>query len=140
VPDHRPLPPGSVLPASWSGEGAKGADAADASLDHTRAALDEADRRLFTGLADTHAADAQTRLQLQRIHHEIQSGVAALQPSLDTPAGREQLADLLERKATEAKQVSRDAQEAAERLAANIAAVGLQFESAGGGQGGRETL
>jgi hypothetical protein len=140
VPDHRPLPPGSVLPASWSGEGAKGADAAEASLNHTRAALDEADRRLFTGLADAHAADAQTRLQLQRIHHEIQSGVAALQPSLDTPAGREQLADLLERKATEAKQVSRDAQEAAERLAANIAAVGLQFDSAGGGQGGRESL
>ena len=75
-------------------------------------------------------ADAQSKAHLQRIHQEIRSGIAALQPSLGTAAGREQLADFLQMKAAEAKQVSSDAQQASVRLAANMQAVGLQFESA----------
>lgn len=51
-------------------------------------------------------------------------------PSLGTPTGREQLADFLETKATEAKRVTTDAQEASVRLAASLQAVGQQFDTA----------
>jgi hypothetical protein len=130
VPDHRPLAPGSVVPAAWSGKGGEAADDAEASLQKTRSTLSEADQGLYKNLSDAHTADAQSKAHLQRIHQEIRSGIAALQPSLGTAAGREQLADFLQMKAAEAKQVSSDAQQASARLAANMQAVGLQFESA----------
>lgn len=133
VPDHRPYPPGSVRPAAWSGEGAEEADAADAALRKTRDALNEADQGLSQNLTDAHSADAQSKMQLQRIHQEIRAGIAAMQPSLGTPAGREQLADFLERKAAEAKQVASNAQEASTRLASSMRSVGQQFDTASGG-------
>ncbi len=130
VPDHRPYPPGSVLPAGWSGEGAEEADATDAALRKTREALNQADQGLAQNITDAHAADAQSKAQLQRIQQEIQLGVAAMQPSLGSPAGREQLAEFLDRKASEAKQVASNAQEMSTRLASNFQTVGHQFAAA----------
>lgn len=130
VPDHRPYPPGSVRPAAWSGEGAKEADAADAALQRTRDALNQADQGLGQNIIDAHTADAQSTMALQRIQQEIQVGVAAMQPSLGTAAGREQLAEFLDRKASEAKQVARSAQEMSTRLASSFQIVGQQFSAA----------
>ena len=130
VPDQRPYPPGSVRPAAWSGEGADEADAADASLQKTRDALNQADQGLAQNITDAHTADAQSTMALQRIQQEIQVGVAAMQPSLGTAAGREQLAEFLDRKASEAKQVARSAQEMSTRLASSFQTVGHQFSAA----------
>jgi hypothetical protein len=130
VPDHRPYPPGSVLPAGWSGKGAEEADAADAALRKTRDALNHADQGLAHNITDAHTADAQSKMQLQRIQQEIKLGVAALQPSLGTAAGREQLVQFLDQKASEAKQVARNAQEMSTRLASNFQMVGHQFAAA----------
>ncbi|TDH47877.1 DUF4226 domain-containing protein [Mycobacterium eburneum] len=132
VPDHRPLPPGSVRPAGWDGKGADQADTADAALRRTHDALNEADQGLAQHIIDAHTADTQTKTQLQRIQQEIQQGVAAMQPTLGTASGREQLAEFLDRKASEAKQVASNAQEKAARLASNFQTVGQQFEAAGG--------
>jgi hypothetical protein len=132
VPDHRPYPPGSMRPAAWSGKGAEEADAADAALRNTHEALNEADQGLSQNLTDAHTANAQSKMQLQRIHQEIRTGIAAMQPSLGTPAGREQLADFLQMKAAEAKQVASNAQQASTRLASSMRAVGQQFETASG--------
>lgn len=129
VPDHRPLPPGSVMPAGWDGKGAEQADAATAKLQRTHEALDEADQGLAQHIIDAHNADAQTKTQLQRIQQEIQLGVAAMQPSLGTVAGREQLAEFLDRKASEAKQVASNAQEKSARLVSGFQSVGQQFEA-----------
>lgn len=133
VPDHRPYPPGSVLPAGWSGKGAEEADAADAALRKTRDALNKADQGLAQNITDAHTADAQSKAQLQRIQQEIQLGIAAMQPTLGTAAGREQLAEFLDRKASEAKQVASNAQEMSARLASNFQTVGHQFELASSG-------
>ncbi|NTY63938.1 DUF4226 domain-containing protein [Mycolicibacterium sphagni] len=130
VPDHRPLAPGSVVPAAWTGQGADEASTADAALRRTHEALNEADQGLGQHLTDAHAADAQSKAQLQRITQEIQAGIASMQPSLGTAAGREQLAIFLDRKASEAKQVASDAQQIASRLAASFQTVGHQFDSA----------
>jgi hypothetical protein len=145
VPDKRPPVPGSTFPmsdtgagdagaapASWSGKGGEAADDAEASLQNTRAALSEADRGLYTNLNDAHTADAQSRTQLQRIDQEIRAGIAALQPSLGTAAGRQQLADFLEAKADQAKQVAETAQQTSSRIAATLQSVGHQFETATG--------
>lgn len=130
VPDHRPYPPGSVLPASWSGKGAEEAAAADAALRKTRDALNQADQGLAQNITDAHTADAQTKTHLQRIQQEIQLGIAAMQPTLGTAAGREQLAEFLDRKASEARQVASNAQEMSTRLASNFQTVGQQFAAA----------
>ena len=130
VPDHRPYPPGSVRPAGWSGEGADDADAADASLRKTRETLNQADQGLAQNITNAHSADAQSKMQLQRIQQEIRTGVAAMQPSLGTAAGREHLAEFLERKGSEAKQVASNAQEMSTRLASNFQTVGHQFSAA----------
>ena len=130
LPDDRPYPPGSVRPAGWSGKGAEEADATDASLRKTREALNQADRGLAQNITAAHTSDAQSKTQLQRIQQEIQMGIAAMQPSLGTAAGREQLAEFLDRKASEAKQVAKNAQEESTRLASNFQAVGHQFSAA----------
>lgn len=129
VPDHRPYPPGSVRPAGWTGQGADEADTADASLRKTRDALNQADQSLGQNITNAHTADAQSKMQLQRIQQEIQMGVAAMQPSLGTAAGREQLAEFLDQKASEAKQVAKNAQEMSTRLATNFQTVGHQYEA-----------
>jgi prefoldin subunit 5 len=128
VPDQRPYPPGSVRPAGWSGKAAEEADAADASLRKTREGLNQADEGLAQHITAAHAADAQSKTQLQRIQQEIRTGVAAMQPSLGTAAGREQLAEFLDRKGAEAKQVASNAQDKSARLASSMQAVGHQFE------------
>jgi hypothetical protein len=128
VPDHRPYPPGSVRPAGWSGKAAEEADATDASLRKTREAMNQADQGLAQNITDAHAADAQSKTQLQRIQQDIRTGIAAMQPSLGTAAGREQLAEFLDRKGAEAKQVASNAQEKSTRLASSMQAVGHQFE------------
>lgn len=130
VPDDRPYPPGSVLPAGWTGKAAEKADETDAALKKTREALNRADQGLAQNIADAHTADAQSKGQLQRIQQEIQMGIAAMQPTLGTAAGREQLAEFLDRKASEAKQVASNAQEMSARLASNFQTVGHQFAAA----------
>jgi hypothetical protein len=128
VPDHRPYPPGSVRPAGWSGKAAEEADMADAALRTTREGLNQADQGLAQHITAAHTADAQSKTQLQRIQQEIRTGVAAMQPSLGTAAGREQLAEFLDRKGAEAKQVASNAQDKSTRLASSMQAVGHQFE------------
>lgn len=132
VPDQRPYPPGTVLPQAWSGKGAEEADATDAALRKTREALNQADQGLAQNITRAHTADAQSKAQLQRIQQEIQLGIAAMQPTLGTAAGREQLAEFLDRKASEAKQVASNAQEMSTRLASHLQTVGHQFELASG--------
>lgn len=129
VPDHRPYPPGSVRPAGWSGPAAEEADTADAALRKAREGLNQADQGLAQNITAAHTADAQSKTQLQRIQQEIRTGVAAMQPSLGTAAGREQLADFLDRKGAEAKQVATNAQDRSIRLASSMQAVGHQFEA-----------
>lgn len=138
VPDKRPPAPGSTLPMSsstgedqdeWAGNAADAAGDTEASLRRTRAVLDEADRRLQTAVTDAHSAAATSRAQLQRIHDEVTSGVAALQPSMQTPTGRVHMADLLEAKAQQAQEVATEAQANAARLAAVLSSLANSYSS-----------
>ncbi|MDT5086045.1 MAG: hypothetical protein QOJ61_3088, partial [Mycobacterium sp.] len=73
------------------------------------------------------ARDSQERLQ--QIHADVQSAVRALQPSMDTPAGRQQMADLLQSKTTEAREVIRAAQDASARAASAMGSAGQGYGS-----------
>lgn len=130
VPDQRPYPPGSVSPSAWSGQAADEATTSEAGLRRTRDALNQADDALGRAITEAHTADAESKTQLQRIQQEIQVGVAAMQPSLGTAAGKEQLAEFLDRKGSEAKQVASNATATSSRLAAAFHVVGQQFEQA----------
>ena len=113
-----------------SGSGAAAAADAAVAIHGTRAALVEADRVLVTTLNDAHTADAASRAQLERIHQEVSAALEGLEPSVRTPAGRQQLADFLEMKAVEAKQVADDAQQSAIRVAAALLSATQKFGAA----------
>jgi len=113
-----------------SGSGAAAAADATVAIEGTHAALVEADRVLTTTLNDAHAADAASRAQLNHIHQEVRAVLEDLEPSLQTPAGRQQLADFLEMKAVEAKQVTDNAQQTAARVAALLLSATQKFGAA----------
>ena len=103
------------------------------AIEGTRAALVEADRVLTTTLNDAYAADAASRTQLRNLHQEIRASVEALSSSIQTPAGRQQLVEFLETKAGQAKQITDDAQQTAERVAAGLQAAITKYGAATGG-------
>jgi hypothetical protein len=105
VPDDRPEPPGQTHPASWSGKGGDEAQAAGESIQRDRAARKDIDARLGEALSRTHSAEADSRQRLRDLHGEIRAGAAALQPTLDTVAGQQQMAEFLLAKTREVKAV-----------------------------------
>ena len=130
-PPLQPLP-GWVAPTGPTDGGSGAAAAADAAvaIEGTRAALVEADRVLTTTLNDAYAADAASRAQLNHIHQEVRAVLEELEPSLKTPAGRQQLVEFLETKAVEAKQVTDNAQQTAARVAAILLSASQKFGAA----------
>lgn len=142
VPDNRPSAPFSIFPtltsgarnvstgpASGSGRGSDSGADAESSMRQRQAVIDEAEQALHSTLIDAHTADLAARARLQRIHQEITAGVAALKPSISTPAGRQQMADFLEAKAQQARQVVIDAQRTAAQSASALNSVGHQYAS-----------
>lgn len=112
------------------GQGSSATADAVASLRHSLAAIDEAEREFRRRLNNAHTADAATRARLRQIHQEVNAGVTALQPSIATAAGQEQMANFLEAKAHQARDAIVDAQSNATRLASVLNSAGQQFAAA----------
>ena len=129
----QPLP-GWVAPAGPTdgGSGAAAAAGAAESLQTTWADLVEADGVLAETLNDAHTADAASRTHLRHLHQEIRAAVQALNSSIQTPAGHQQLVEFLETKAGQAKQITDDAQQTAERVAAGLQAAITTYGAATG--------
>lgn len=116
-PDPAGAPPWQSQTAAWSRKGAQEAAEVDAHLTRARRARGEADQALAGAIRDAQAAAHRSQSRLREVLAEIEAGVRALQPSLDTPAGRAQLVDLLQRKAQDASGVIGQAQEASQQAA-----------------------
>jgi hypothetical protein len=120
-------PPWQTIPMGWSGAAADDAQAAHAvlaQLSRTRGSSDEAFAQAILA-AKQAARESQERLQ--QIHAEVQSGVRTLQPSMNTPAGRQQMADFLQSKTSEAREVIRAAQDASTRAASAMGSAGQGY-------------
>ncbi|KMV22096.1 DUF4226 domain-containing protein [Mycobacterium heckeshornense] len=107
--------------AAWSRKGAQEAAEVDAQLSRARRARGEADQALTGAVRDAHAAAHRSQTRLREVLAEIEAGARALQPSLDTPAGRQQLVDLLHRKAQDVTEVIGQAQEVSRQVATVLA-------------------
>lgn len=120
-PDPATAPPWQTQTAAWSRKGAQEAAEVDAQLSRARRARGEADQALAEAVGDAQSAAHRSQRRLREVLAEIEAGVRALQPSLDTPAGRQQLVDLLHRKAQDAAGVIGQAQEASQQAATVLA-------------------
>ena len=132
VPDDRPEPPGQTHPASmshWTGKAADEVKAVEESLRQNRSAMHDIDRGLGETVAQTgQQAESATR-RLREIQDEINAGVQSLQPTLDTPAGRSQMAAFLNAKANEARTVIASAQQTATTHAATLAGLRARYDT-----------
>lgn len=104
---------------AWAGSGAQ--QVADVQIGEARRGADTA---LADGFRAAQAAAEAARGQLQRIRAEVHGGVVALQSVADTQAGRAQMADLLDRKSSEVREVLVQARESSSAAAAMLGEAG----------------
>ncbi|QZH69382.1 MULTISPECIES: DUF4226 domain-containing protein [Mycolicibacterium] len=122
-------PPWQTHTMGWSGNAADEAKAADAALVQTARHRGELDKQLGRGMRDAGQFARTAQERLRTIQADVEAGMAALQPSLDTPAGRQQLASFLDAKASEARDVIEQAQAAAAQAAAVMGAATAGYGS-----------
>jgi hypothetical protein len=133
--DDLPEPPGQTHPAAFSGDGADAAKAADAAIRRDWAARRDTDGQLGEALSRTHAAEADSRQRLRDLDRQIRAGVAALQPTMDTVAGQQQMAEFLLAKTGEVKAVVTEATATARSQGAIVGALGQRYGEIGGTRG-----
>lgn len=115
-------PPWQTHTMGWTGKGAGDARSADATLVQTGRRRGDADQQLARGMRGAGEAARSAQERLRTIQKDVEAGVAALRPSLDTAAGRQQLMSLLDSKASEAREVIGQAQAAAAQATAAMGA------------------
>ncbi|MCI4675951.1 ABC transporter substrate-binding protein [Candidatus Mycolicibacterium alkanivorans] len=129
-PQYSESPPGLGRPAGRSGEGAEEADASDAALRRTREALNQADQAQAQAITEAHTADASPRRNFSGSNRRSRPVLRPCSQAWVRELGEEQLPELLDRKASQAKQVASNAQAMSARLAMTFQAVGNRFEEA----------
>lgn len=132
VRDDRPEAPGQVHPAgmsNWTGQGADAAKKQAAAIAAARKTRDEADQGLGDAVNDTQTAAHRTQERLRRIQAEVDAGVRALQPTLDTPAAQQQMASFLAAKARETQAVMAQAQQASASSATALSGVRSRYSA-----------
>ncbi|GBE67818.1 hypothetical protein MFM001_42800 [Mycobacterium sp. MFM001] len=111
-------PPGSGDPttpgAAPGGEGLSGAAAEaakrlDAALEKNRNALNEADEKLAEAILNAKTSSEDGKARLGDLQQSIIDQVQKLGPTLDTPAGQQQLADFLQGKTSQILDVLKSA-------------------------------
>lgn len=129
LPDDDASPSGETSPSS-SGRAGTEVAAAEQSLRRSGELREAAESMLTRNLSQAHAAAAESQARMRQLHQEIQTGCEALRPRLGQQAGKEQMAQLLDSKASEVKQTVDQAQQTSSGLAANLLALGEQFGAA----------
>ena len=99
------------------------------SLRRNRAAINDANQGLGGAVNDIAAAARHSNERLRDIQAEIEAGVRALEPTMDTPAGQQQMAAFLTGKATVAQAVIDAAQEASASQAASLGGVRARYDT-----------
>jgi Domain of unknown function (DUF4226) len=125
--DHSP--PWQTLPMGWSSTGADDAQGAHALLAQVSRDRGSADETFAQAILAAKQAARDSRERLQQIRDEVQSCLRSLQPSMNTPAGRQQMADFLQSRTADAGEVIRSAQDASAQAASAMAAAGRGYGS-----------
>jgi Domain of unknown function (DUF4226) len=140
-PPYPGMPWPSGLGDGLDGAAADAARQVDDALQNNHSAINDADAQLTEAILRASASDQQGKAQLQSLQRSVVDEVKNLGPSLDTPAGQQQLADFMQGKTAEildaVKTAGLDASSHSavlDALAARFRAVGDQRRAGSGGQ------
>ena len=103
---------GQTVPAERSGRSANAVDELQESIRRVQSARTEADRRLGDAMLAIHAAAQHVHARLHGIREEVDNGIGALQSTMDTTAGHQQMAEFLAAKTRDVQVVIDQAREA----------------------------
>lgn len=126
-------PPPTTPPAADGLDGAM-ADAAkrvDDALQKNHSVLNEADAQLADAILRAGASDQQGKIRLQDLQQSIVDEVKKLGPTLDTPAGQQQLADFLQGKTAQILDVLKTARLDASSHGAVLDALAARYQAVG---------
>jgi hypothetical protein len=113
----------------WSGHGSEQFRAADEALMRARRDREDIDRELAEALRDAGGAAGGSLQRLRAIEADVQAARQGLGPSLDTQAGRQQYAELLQSSIAEVQTILAQAQESHGRAVTALTAVSARYGS-----------
>lgn len=116
----------------WTGRGADALNELQESIRHQQSARTEADRRLRDAVMAIHAAAQRAHERLQGVRAEVATGTAALQSTMDTTTGQQQMAEFLAAKARDVQVVINEAREASTSQAAGLGEARARYDSSRG--------
>lgn len=111
---------GRTMPVEWTGRGADAVNELHESIRHLQSTRTEADRRLRDAAMAIHAAAQHVRARLQGIQAEVDTGIGALQSTMDTTTGQQQMAEFLAAKIRDVHSVIDEAREASTMYTAGL--------------------
>lgn len=141
-----PAAPGQAPPApaddGFSGRAAEASQRVDDALAKNTTALAEADEELVDAVLGAKTGSDEGRAQLQALQAALVDQIHKLGPTLDTPAGQQQLNDFLQSKTQEILGIVKSSGMDAESKAGVLDALSLRYDavkdSAGSGAGSTE--
>jgi hypothetical protein len=118
-----------TVPVEWTGHGADAVNELQESIRHLQSARTEADRRLADAVMAIHVAVQHAHERLQGIRAEVATGTAALQSTMDTTTGQQQMAEFLAAKTRDVQAVIDEAGEASATHKAGIGEARARYDS-----------
>ncbi len=118
-----------TAPLEWTGRGADAVNELRESIRHLQSARTEADRRLGDAVMAIHAAAQHARERLHGIRAEVDTGIGALQSTMDTKTGQQQMAEFLAAKTTDVRAVIDEAREASATHMAGLGEARASYDS-----------
>jgi hypothetical protein len=113
----------------WTGHGADAVNELQESIRHLQSARTEADRRLGDAVMAIHGAAQHARERLEEIRAEVATGTTALQSTMDTATGQQQMAEFLAAKTRDVRAVIDQAREASATHTAGIGEARARYDS-----------
>ena len=129
-----PTPAGPV--DGLDGAAAEAAVRVDNALQRNHSAVNDADAQLTEAILRASASDQQGKARLQALQQSILDEVKNLGPTLDAPAGQQQLADFLQGKTAEILDVLKTAGLDAKSHGAVMDALAARYQAVGDQHGG----
>jgi hypothetical protein len=111
----------------WSGHGSEQFRAADEALVRASRDREKIDRELAEAFRNAAGAAGGSLQRLRAIKADVQAARQALGPSLDTQAGRQQYAELLQSSIAEVQTILAQAKESHERAVTALTAVSERY-------------
>ena len=121
-----------TAPVEWTGHGADAVNELQESIRHLQSARTEADRRLADAVMAIHVAAQHAHERLQGIRAEVATGTAALQSTMDTATGQQQMAEFLGAKTKDVRAVIDEAREAWATHKAGVGEARVRYDSSRG--------